>query len=596
MADSAMKAMQAQASVRRNAEEMNDFLRGMQSWEKQMKVKDKTILQQRKEKRSMPPVRASGGTVHTQLSTAPRVATPTASSAAKASAPDKPTAGASAAAHTYDKGYKRWESFDVDAALDEVDTKDQGSEPEEQQVSTQPPPNPSIPPPRTVRKATPATILHQSADGGKGTSAATVPRPKAAAETPAEKEKRERDKGNEAFRKGDFQAAIRSYTACIGLSNRSVAAFSNRSMCYIKLKEWRKAVTDATLALKVDPHHTKSLQRRAVARNALGMHRAALGDLDLAATQADASALKSVAAEQRKTRELLKAAMRSAPRTRVPVLVSSSPALPPAPSTSHVKVEGNTDLPRPEEALRESLSARATNPESAQETAAKPLPPAASVAAQVTVPAAPHIPANTPPAAPMASVTTTGAAAPSSAGSVKLSPSQQEQQPASAKPKAKKKKKQEGAGKGKKGKGNGLRAGDPKGHFELERMWRSMPSSADRNAFARKVLRADGAVANALFGDKSLGTLDAGILVDVLEARIDASLPLESQAVAADLAASLRALACAPRFASSAMFMSKQQQDTLRAKVEDLLSTVPPTMSQAEVLREATSMLLAACV
>jgi hypothetical protein len=29
--------------------------------------------------------------------------------------------GKSAAGHTYDKGYSKWESFDVDAALNEVD-------------------------------------------------------------------------------------------------------------------------------------------------------------------------------------------------------------------------------------------------------------------------------------------------------------------------------------------------------------------------------------------------------------------------------------------------------------------------------------------
>lgn len=116
-------------SVRRNAEEMNDFLRGMQAWEKQVrwsirlrhgvaasrsgfpapppgalpcrgvviirlcpppvgrlhqaKKKDRAILQQRGAKRSMPPVRASGGTVRTQLSQAgPPVERPSATTSA----------------------------------------------------------------------------------------------------------------------------------------------------------------------------------------------------------------------------------------------------------------------------------------------------------------------------------------------------------------------------------------------------------------------------------------------------------------------------------------------------------------------------------
>lgn len=40
-------------------------------------------------------------------------------------------AGGTAADHTYDKGYKRWEKFDVDAALQEVDTaRDERKEPQ----------------------------------------------------------------------------------------------------------------------------------------------------------------------------------------------------------------------------------------------------------------------------------------------------------------------------------------------------------------------------------------------------------------------------------------------------------------------------------
>lgn len=46
-----------------------------------------------------------------------------------------------------------------------------------------------------------------------------------------------------------------------------------------QLKEFVKAEADASVALQLDPRHVKSLHRRAVARNALGKHRAALGDL-----------------------------------------------------------------------------------------------------------------------------------------------------------------------------------------------------------------------------------------------------------------------------------------------------------------------------
>lgn len=50
-----------------------------------------------------------------------------------------------------------------------------------------------------------------------------------------------------------------------------------------QLKEFGKAEADCDAALRLDPRHVKSLQRRAAARNALGKHRAALGDLQAAA-------------------------------------------------------------------------------------------------------------------------------------------------------------------------------------------------------------------------------------------------------------------------------------------------------------------------
>lgn len=47
----------------------------------------------------------------------------------------------------------------------------------------------------------------------------------------------------------------------------------------LQLKEFGKAEADCDTALKLEPRHVKSLQRRAAARNALGKHRAALADL-----------------------------------------------------------------------------------------------------------------------------------------------------------------------------------------------------------------------------------------------------------------------------------------------------------------------------
>ena len=91
------------------------------------------------------------------------------------------------------------------------------------------------------------------------------PRPRAAA-PPGDPEAAQRELGNAAFARGDFEGAVKSYTVCLGLKKDNVTAFSNRAMAYLKLKEYNNAEADCSAALKVDKTHLKSLQRRATAR------------------------------------------------------------------------------------------------------------------------------------------------------------------------------------------------------------------------------------------------------------------------------------------------------------------------------------------
>ncbi len=47
----------------------------------------------------------------------------------------------------------------------------------------------------------------------------------------------ERAKGNAHFAKGEFNAAIRCYTKCIGYDARIAGIFSNRAAAFLKTKE-----------------------------------------------------------------------------------------------------------------------------------------------------------------------------------------------------------------------------------------------------------------------------------------------------------------------------------------------------------------------
>jgi Flp pilus assembly protein TadD len=55
-------------------------------------------------------------------------------------------------------------------------------------------------------------------------------------------EEEERERGNTEFKNGNFTAAVKSYTKCLGLKGKNYVAFSNRAMAYLKLKEYARAV------------------------------------------------------------------------------------------------------------------------------------------------------------------------------------------------------------------------------------------------------------------------------------------------------------------------------------------------------------------
>lgn len=55
-------------------------------------------------------------------------------------------------------------------------------------------------------------------------------------------EETERERGNAEFKAGNFTAAVKCYTKCLGLKAGNYVAFSNRAMAYLKLKEYARAV------------------------------------------------------------------------------------------------------------------------------------------------------------------------------------------------------------------------------------------------------------------------------------------------------------------------------------------------------------------
>ena len=291
--------MALQAQIRQNAMSMSDYLGDLKRWESSVKGKDEEL---RRKAYGM-----EGGNVPVRGAVAEKVKEKDAASKAKA-----------ANAHVYDVGYKKWENFDVDAALNSVDDEDDGGGkkvPKPRRVNAK---AASSSVKKTARVFTPASVVDEGIKMTPVDSAAKVVRSDAPA--PAEQKPRdivERETGNAYYKKGDFVHAIQSYTRAIGFNPQSALAHSNRAMTYLKLKEFANAELDASAAILIDARHVKSYLRRASARNALGKHRAAF--LDLKCAQKLDAKNKTVRAELRKTRDLIKASVRRAPKTKVPI-------------------------------------------------------------------------------------------------------------------------------------------------------------------------------------------------------------------------------------------------------------------------------------
>ena len=92
---------------------------------------------------------------------------------------------------------------------------------------------------------------------------------------------REKDKGNEAFKAGEFQEALVYYTKSLAFDQSSAASaivFSNRGLVQQKLKKFENAEKDYSSALEQDPKYVKAFSRRATTRISRGKFLAAIQD------------------------------------------------------------------------------------------------------------------------------------------------------------------------------------------------------------------------------------------------------------------------------------------------------------------------------
>lgn len=295
------KTVQVQYQIRQNAEEISSYLRDLQVWEKKMVKKNseiKIVRDIRKEK-----VREVG-TVH--VSSNPLDSGITANNAIENNDfENKKDKNSSAAKHTYDVGYKKWENFDIDGALNDVE-KEENREKKVKNID-------NIVSSNDSSMLTPATLVTKQC-----ITNVSAPVSKARGVfTAVDSELAERELGNEDYKNGNFNSAIKHYTKCLGMKVKNYIAFSNRALAYIKLKEYIRAEADCNCALSIEPTHIKSLLRRATVRSALCKYRAAIRDLNHI-LEIDPTN-KQARSDLQKTKESLRSAVNKAPLTKIKV-------------------------------------------------------------------------------------------------------------------------------------------------------------------------------------------------------------------------------------------------------------------------------------
>lgn len=220
------KAVEIQRKIKENSNELNDFLQDLTRWEEKIKKEDENLKTSRRIDQNLPPIRKGKKSVM-------KLKKETTDS----NGPDIPIIKKEKI-KSYD--YDAWSRFDVEAACDDIDKSDKFPDEDDEEDEEE------------FERIEEERKLQQAA--------------------------MEKDKGNQLFKEGKYDAAINRYTIALGLHTTNPIFYANRGMALLKMDRYGAAEQDCSIALQLDPTYTKAFARRAIARQKLKKYEEALED------------------------------------------------------------------------------------------------------------------------------------------------------------------------------------------------------------------------------------------------------------------------------------------------------------------------------
>ncbi|XP_007516279.1 RNA polymerase II-associated protein 3 [Erinaceus europaeus] len=209
------KAIELQLQVKQNAEELQDFMRDLENWEKDIKQKDMELRRQNGvPEEKLPPIRNENYRKKKK---------------GKAKQSSKKTKDENTKNRIKSYDYEAWAKLDVDSILDELDKEE----------------------------STHDSVSQESESEEDGIH------------VDSQKALALKEKGNKYFKQGKYDEAVECYTKGMTADPYNPVLPTNRASAYFRLKKFAVAESDCNLAIALNRSYTKAYSRRGATRFAL---------------------------------------------------------------------------------------------------------------------------------------------------------------------------------------------------------------------------------------------------------------------------------------------------------------------------------------